>query len=376
MRVLLVTSHLVPAHLAVWRAVADDGEVDLHIAGSLVTLDTGGVRPRASTPDFAPAHVFRPARLRGRDQLWWLYPGLTSLIRRLAPDIVHANSEAWGLLVAQSLHAGRVTTIHAADNLFTHGGRVEAQIRVSVARRNLRRCAGYASWNQSGVDLARRHGLPDRAPTTVVPGIVPDPSVFARTDVDRRAARGRLGLSDELKVLGFVGRLEPEKGADLLIEAASRLERTDIEIWLVGSGGALPRLLAHANAAGVRTRHIPPVEPTDVPDLLAAMNVVVVPSLTTPGWTEQFGRVVVEAMLAGTPVVATASGALPEVVGDAGIVVPENDPDAIAAALSDLLERPQLAARLVAAGRERVRSRFAPEVLARRLVEFWRAAHG
>ncbi|MBV8718579.1 MAG: glycosyltransferase family 4 protein, partial [Chloroflexi bacterium] len=86
----------------------------------------------------------------------------------------------------------------------------------------------------------------------------------------------------------------------------------------------------------------------------------VLPSVTIlPNHREQFGRVLVEAMAAGVPVIGSSSGAIPEVIGDAGLVVPERDSMALARAIDSLLNDPELRARLVGRGRQRVASRFA-----------------
>jgi glycosyltransferase involved in cell wall biosynthesis len=96
-----------------------------------------------------------------------------------------------------------------------------------------------------------------------------------------------------------------------------------------------------------------------------------VPSLETPGWIEQFGRVAVEAMAAGTPVVASDSGSLAEVVGDAGILVPPGNPAALAAALARLAESPGERNRLAARARRRA-ERWSWPVIACRQAELYR----
>src|SRR5256885_3578871 len=97
------------------------------------------------------------------------------------------------------------------------------------------------------------------------------------------------------------------------------------------------------------------------------MDIVVVPVVAIlPVHREQFGRVLVEAMAAGTPVVGSSSGAIPEVIGDAGLVVPEGDPSALAEALDRLLGNPALRSSLVERGRARVASHYAWPVVAAR----------
>ncbi len=94
--------------------------------------------------------------------------------------------------------------------------------------------------------------------------------------------------------------------------------------------------------------------PDDVPRALAEIDTLAAPSLTQPHWKEQFGRVLIEAMACGVPVVGSDSGEIPQVVGDAGLIVPEGDVAALRAALLHLAEDSSLCERLAHAGRARV----------------------
>src|SRR5690606_35606391 len=104
-----------------------------------------------------------------------------------------------------------------------------------------------------------------------------------------------------------------------------------------------------------RVRFVGSASQEQLPGLLRDLDVLAVPSLTTAGWVEQFGRVVVEAMAAGVPVVTSDSGALPDVVGDAGVLVPEGDPVALGEALLRVCREPGLWTRLRERGLERAR---------------------
>jgi glycosyltransferase involved in cell wall biosynthesis len=349
MRVLVVAHHLAPEMLVLWRAVADTG-VDLHLAGTVTGAATEAFEVRPAVPDWVPAYPFEPRDLARRGLLWWYYPGLGRLIRSVRPDVVHVNGEPWAVLVSQAVHSGARVVAHGADNVFTHGGRAEVAARLAVARRNLRRSAGYVSWNATGAALARAHGLPAAAPTLVAPAVLPDPASFA----------GLPARAERPYTVGYLGRLDPLKGVDVLLGAAGAADR----LVIGGAGPDRPRL----EALGADLRG--PVPHGEVPAFLASLDVLVVPSVTTATGAEQFGRVVVEAMWAGTPVVVSDSGALPEVAGAGGVVVPEGDVDALAAVLRDL-RSPERRAALARAGTERVRAAYDPAVVARDLVAFW-----
>jgi glycosyltransferase involved in cell wall biosynthesis len=352
MRVLVVTHHLAPELLVLWRACAATPGVDLHLAGTLDAPSGEAFVPRTELPVWAPAHVFTPRDLTGRGVLWWAYPGLSKLVRDLRPDVVHVNGEPWAVLVTQALRSRSSVVVHGADNMFGHGSLAEAVVRRAVTRRNLRRAAAYVSWNAAGAALARTHGLRPSAPTLVAPATVPDPARFAG-----------LPRTERPYTVGFLGRLTPLKGAPVLAAAARAAEVPRV---VIAGDGPVRDGLDGAELVG-------PVDHADVPAFLAGLDVLVVPSLTTPTGAEQFGRVAVEAMWAGTPVVVSDSGALPEVVGDGGVVVPEGDAAALARVLRELASTERRNA-LRVAGLARVRAAYDPAVLAARVVELWRAA--
>jgi glycosyltransferase involved in cell wall biosynthesis len=168
-------------------------------------------------------------------------------------------------------------------------------------------------------------------------------------DVERFAPVDHPPPSRGLRV-GFVGRLIPHKGVDVLIEAVAGDDRLTAEIF--GAGPESDRLAARADRLGLADRitfhgH---VDEEDIPGVYRRIDALAVPSVPMPGWVEQFGRVVVESQASGIPVVASASGALPDVVGEDGLLVPPGDPRALRNALGRLLDEPGLWSRLRSAG--------------------------
>ncbi|WP_430647047.1 glycosyltransferase family 4 protein [Agromyces sp. GXS1127] len=160
----------------------------------------------------------------------------------------------------------------------------------------------------------------------------------------------------------FVGRVIPEKGPDVLVRAAALLPPGEVEVVIVGSRGFARdaplsryeeelRRLARASAAEVRFE--PFVDRDALPNLLRAADALVVPST----WEEPSGLTAGEGMASGLPVVASRIGGLPDVVGDAGILVPPNDPDALAEALRALIDDPLERARRAEASRARALAR-------------------
>ncbi|MGB9873142.1 MAG: glycosyltransferase, partial [Anaerolineae bacterium] len=114
-----------------------------------------------------------------------------------------------------------------------------------------------------------------------------------------------------------------------------------------------------------------PVSPERMPELLAQVDVVVLPSRTTRVWKEQFGRILVEAMACKVPVVGSDSGAIPEVVGDAGLIFPEGDTEALAECLQRLKESPQQRRELAKRGYVRATTLYSQEYIAAQTVNFY-----
>ena len=256
-------------------------------------------------------------------------------------DIIDLHEEPFALATAEilllrALSRSRRTPVvlYTAQNL---------RKRYPVPFRWLERWAlgeasGISACNADAARIAEDKGFAGRA--RVIPlGI--DERRFAPSDVSGTESPA---TGDETTpnrdpaapiTVGFIGRLVPEKGVLVLLDAIARDPK--LRLRIAGSGPLAPELvdLARARGIGDRVEVIGAVDPDHVVDFYRTLDVLAVPSLPTPSWTEQFGRVAVEAMACGVPVVSSDAGALPDVVGGAGIVAPAGDLTALTAALLD-----------------------------------------
>lgn len=376
-RVAVICGTVFAEQAELWRACRDVG-ANVTVVGTDVNLHRTAWPWRPKPPREVESVFLRPVSpLPHRGHLWWLYRRLAPTLRAARPDLVHIVSEPWGALVLQTLAlraAGALDLpicVHGADNLYRHGGAFERSTRRLVLRGVLPRLDGFASWNSEGLRHARSSGLPPATPTVVIPAVVPDPERFRPpSDGERLAARTRLGLPTGRPVVAFLGRLVAEKGVHDL-EESLRLLGSAAPYVAVWGAGPLRDGIARLLADSVEGRFGGALDFDDVPDALRASDVLVVPSRRTSGLIEQFGRVAVEGMLSGCAVVAYRTGALPEVVGEGGVLVREGDVEGLAVAIRRLAEDDLVRAAVATRGRARALRLFQPAALARELVEFW-----
>ncbi|MBX6364984.1 MAG: glycosyltransferase [Gemmatimonadetes bacterium] len=365
MRVLYVSKALVvAAYREKLRALAR--EVDI----TAVVPRRWGTEP-VEEGDAGVAILRCDAWLHGRNHLH-VYPGIAGVLDCLRPDLVHIDEEPYSAVTLQLARACRRRGIpclffawqNLARRLPPPFGALRAWVFENVT--------GGIAGTPRAAEVLRRAGF--ARPLAVIPQLGVDPVRFAPDAAARAAARRRLGVPDDAFVLGFGGRLVPEKGVDVLIDALARLPAVRL-LLVLGAGPERPRLEARARAAGLaeRVHFAGRIDSRRMPDWLAALDALALPSRTTRRWSEQFGRILVEAMACGVPVVASDAGEIRHVVGDAGVLVPEGDAAALAAAVAPLAADPGRREAFGRRGRERVLQRFTHERIAADTAAFYRA---
>jgi glycosyltransferase involved in cell wall biosynthesis len=197
----------------------------------------------------------------------------------------------------------------------------------------------------------------------------------ARSSPDRATAKERLGFSRHVQLIGAVGRLSAEKGQAYLVDAALRLSREfrDIKIVLLGEGRERAALASQIERLGLQ--HVVELRgfEKNILSWLQALDV-----LANCSFTEGIPNAVLEALCAGTPVVATAVGGVPELIEHAktGLLVPAADSAALAAAIAKLLRDPQLSDALARNAHEFVHDRFSPSRQRDSLIALYRDVLG
>jgi glycosyltransferase involved in cell wall biosynthesis len=285
--------------------------------------------------------------------------GLQALLRRHDPDVIEGDEPMPAIATGLAARGRRRGVI--VYRRHHHGGRARllaaSRLAARLADRTIVSCEAMRqrAADDDGTSLARI----DIAASGAVDWVVP-----AAADV--AGAREGLGIPPAARVVGVVSRLRWEKGIDILIDALDHIgEAGEVHAVVIGTGPEQARL--RQLAARCRTvvhflghRH-------DVSRWLAMADVIAMPSRR-----EAFGRVALEAMAAGRPLVVTRVGGLAEVVVDqeTGLIVPPENPYALAAALGTILGDHRIARRLGEAGRRRYEAHYTLDHMA----SAWRGA--
>jgi glycosyltransferase involved in cell wall biosynthesis len=254
--------------------------------------------------------------------------GLARLLRRLDIDVVHTNSfHSW---------YGWAAALLARRPHVWHGREIVVQSRAALAVER------FLIPRFSARVLSMSHAIADQLPgvDVVVVHETPDPDEFSPARAGR--FRPRVAIPDAVLLVGAAGRVDTWKGVDVLLDAFGRVRAARDDVELVIAGGPVAGKEDLFDSLAATARATPGVHwlgsRDDIPDLLADLDLFVLPS-TEP---EPYGLVLVEALMSGTPVIATDAGGPPEIIAAAapgsGRLVPIGDADAMAAAIRETIE--------------------------------------
>lgn len=280
------------------------------------------------------------------------------------PDLIHAEEEPDSLAALQIAMARRLFApqarliLHTWQNL----NRPKAWYVWQVTRATLRRADAVLCSTGEAVDVLREMQYAGPAEVILQEGV--------NLEVFRPYKKPP---ASEKFTITYAGRLAEEKGIDTVLYALAHLDAR-AHLRLIGSGPVRADLEALTHTLGLdnRVTFTGPVPVEQMVELLNQSQALVLPSRSRSWWKEQFGRVLVEAMACKVPVVGSDSGAIPGVIGDAGLVFPEGDAPALTACLQRLLASPELCEELAEKGYRRVHQHYSQERIAEQTVQFYR----
>ena len=259
------------------------------------------------------------------------YVGLKQMFRRLRPEVIHLWQEPWSLVTYQTMRLrNRICpdvplVLEVDQNIRKRLPPPFERIRRTV----LQQTSVVLGRSDEAIKVVQDCGY--AGPWGRI-GYGVDQTIFHPTD--RAAGRAELGISGF--TVGYVGRLIEEKGITDLLQGLAGA-KTPCNVAIMGEGPYRETLLQQASSLGIldRVQIMPWGSPHDVARFMGSVDVLALLTRTTRTVREQFGRVIIEAHACGTPVIGSSCGAIPEVVGQGGWIVPERSPDKV----SDLLDR-------------------------------------
>lgn len=365
LRVLMISKAcLVGSYQRKLEEIAAFPDIDLTVVVPFEWREPGGAVIRLEL-----AHVngykllVEPMALNGRFHFHF-YPRLERQLARVQPHIVHIDEEPYNLA---TWHAMWLAQRHQARALFFTWQNLNRPYPFPfnwIERYNLSRAAWGIAGNHDAVTVWRAKGY--RGPMTVIPQFGVDPDLF-KPDRQKEDSRER-GLA-----IGCVARLLEDKGVDVLLRAIAGLPGVwRLYILGVGPHRAILETLVRELALTDRVIFDSPIASARMPAYLNGLDVLVLPSRTRPNWKEQFGRVLVEAMACGIPVIGSTCGEIPNVIGDAGLTFPEENATALRDALMRLQRDEALRHELAARGRARVLECYTQKQVAAATVQVYR----
>jgi L-malate glycosyltransferase len=301
-------------------------------------------------------------------------------LSQFQPDIIHVENEYHSWIVCQALLYRRLfvprakVIVFSWDNLLPEELNIKDQALEHLARFNRRFVNFSIAGNKAAKEILLAKGVPaDKV--EVIPQFGIDPEMFYPFTSERRqGVRQSLGISPDELVIGYVGRLMKEKGLFDLIEAVNKLRTTEqrkIVLVLMGKGVLEQAMRSMCGELGLRHVFLPARKNDQVAEVMNVMDVLVLPTHTQPPCKEQFGRVLIEAMACGVPVIGSSSGEIPNVIGDAGLVFRERDCEKLAECLRSCRNNEGLRLELRERGLDRVLKNYTNEKIAQQTLEIY-----
>lgn len=298
---------------------------------------------RELTPGLSTDEVIDIRGFFGRSHMSYVLDPFqfAKLLREFQPDRVHIEEDPYSAVGVEAVTLTRLICPSAKVSFFIWDNLARVpRFPLNVIKRGLNRYslskADLVVCGNKDGELLLREKKGYKGRTVVLPqmGLNPDPYMNLKTN----SIRSDLRIPADVPLIGFVGRLIPEKGISLLLDALHRIKDAKWHLLILGSGPLESEITGKwQQVFGERLIYRKAVPHAEVPAYMRAMDIFVLPSYTTPAWKEQFGLVLAEAMLAGVPCIGSSSGAIPDVIGPAGLIFKEKDVDDLAHTLERLL---------------------------------------
>ena len=292
-----------------------------------------------------------------------IFPSLPYYLWKIKPDIVHLFEEPWhNIAIYLDFWMNIIGRFHKMKLIFqTFQNQIEDYQKnwQFVQNMTFKTSSAAISCTNDGVDVLKHWGY-KKPIYFIYPGI--ETKLFGFKDSTH--LREKLGLTKF--TIGYFGRMIKDKGVEDLIEGCKKLQ-FPYQLLMIGEGSDKKYFQTLTDNA----IWLSAVSPNEISEYYSALNLLVLPSRTTPRWKEQFGRVLAEAMLCGIPVIGSSSGEIQNVIGDASLIFDEGDSKDLSRKIWQIYQDKELRDKIIEKGLERAKE-FDWSITAKKVYEVYK----
>jgi glycosyltransferase involved in cell wall biosynthesis len=288
-----------------------------------------------------------------KKRMFQIYLNACDIVRKFNPDIVHVEEEPFTMAAWQFIKAakkfGKKSLFFTWENL----SRSYNPMFTYFNNYCIKNSGGIIAGNEEAKNIFKSRGF--SGPIEVIPQYGLNMEDF----IIRKRKSGPSGF-----ILGYVGRITPEKGIETLIDSLKGLD--NVKLMIAGSGNSeyTAKIKERASMTGAKIEFSGFLGRDKIASFLASIDALVLPSLTTPRWKEQFGRVLIEAFASKIAVIGSSSGEIPNVIGGGGLIFKEGSPESLRECIRKISSDSVLYDELAEKGFERVKTNYTNDIIA------------
>lgn len=290
------------------------------------------------------------------------YSGVKNIIKSIKPDIVHIEDEPFNLSTFQWVKAAK--KIGSKIIFFTWQNIKKVYPPpFSLFNRYILKNSDYAIvGNLDGAGILKQFGY--NKPISIIPQNGVNGNIFSPSKIKPHKSK--------IFRIIYIGRLVKEKGIGTLIDAMKILNKKFC-LDIIGNGSYKKEMVTKIKKLKLdNIKIIGGIPSYNVPKYIKRSSALILPSITTKRWKEQFGRVLIEAMACEVPVIGSNSGEIPNVIGDCGLIFKEGDSNDLARKIELIYKNKSLATKLGKIGRKRVVKNFTNRIIAKRTYDIYK----
>jgi L-malate glycosyltransferase len=312
-----------------------------------------------------------PVLISGNVPLHFYFATFSFILRDLQPDFIYVHHEPYAaataqLYLANFINGKKPISFFTWQNILKYYPFPFDYLEKFVLENSLIAFSG----SYSAVEVLLRKGFQGKS--ILLPASV-DPLMYQPQTQANTLLKTELQASASEVLIGYMGRIVEEKGLKTLLYALKTIVNLPWRLIVVGSGNYMSTFNAIAQECKISDRitHLGFIPHQNAPQYLSVFDILVLPSETRKNWKEQFGRVTIEAIACGTPVIGSDSGEIPNLINKTGggLIFPEAHADVLASRITQLIEDIDLRHELAAKGRSVVLNEYSNQVIGQRFIQ-------